>query len=476
MVQDKTKNFYMGFFGAVLPFIVFLGLILFLSFTKELSSKSAGAAAFISVVVAFFTIKDKKEFSEIVYRALKSNILGILFITFLLSGIMATALDKGGLINALVWGATKLNLSNQFMPVAIFLVVTLIGLATGTNAGTIATTMPIMLPLGISMGCNPALVMGAVVGGAMWGDNIAPISDTTIVSALTQETDVAKVVKARFKYAGAAGIISIILYTIFGITTAAPMDPNVTESIAQSANPIALLLLLAPAFIIFLMLKGKDVVYSLLVAASLSVFLGVALGLINIGEVLTNEGILVSGFEGMMGIFPFFIFMFCLIETVTYGGIVEWIGNKAIKVSKTPRTAEIICAAICSITYFVTTVHSVSVVISGPIVRSVMKNFNVDRARSANIIDCVVSGLHGILPHSAITMIAMGVAVSSNVMPEGFTPLDYIPYVFPSIFLLIIFYGAIITGWGRNEEMSQEEFEKLRAEEVESLAVAELEN
>lgn len=460
MVEDKTKNFYMGFFGAVFPFIIFLGLILYLSISQGLSSKSAGAAAFISVVVAFFTIKDKKEFSQMVYKALRNDVLGILLITFLLAGIMATALDKGGLINALVWGATQLNISNTIMPVAIFLIVTLIGLATGTNAGTIVTTLPIMLPLGISMGCDPGLVMGAIVGGAMWGDNIAPISDTTIVSALTQETDVARVVKARFKYAGMAGLIAIILYTIFGFTTSSEMNLNVTEAIAQSANPKALLLLIAPAFIIFLMLKGKDVIYSLLVASSLSVFLGLILGLVKITDIIASEGILVKGFEGMMGIFPFFIFLFCLIETVTYGGIVEWIGNKAIKVSKTPRTAEIISAIICAITYLVTTVHSVSVVISGPIVRTVMKNFNVERARSANIIDCVVSGLHGTMPHSAVTMIAMGAALGTSILPKGFTPVDYLPYVFPSWFLLIIFFGAIITGFGRKKEMTQSEFEK----------------
>lgn len=465
IVQDKTKNYYMGFLGAVLPFIVFVSLVILLSFTKGLSSKTAGAATFISMIVAFLTIRDKAEFSQIVYRGLKNHMLGILLSSFLLAGVMAMALEMGGLVTALVWVATEFNISGGLMPAAIFIIVTLIGLATGTNAGTIVTTMPIMLPLGIAMGCDPGLVMGAVVGGAMWGDNIAPISDTTIVSALTQETEVAKVVKARFKYAGVAGLIAFILYIVLGITTTSSIHPDVATT-AQSANPLSLLLLLAPAFIIYLMLKGKDIIYSLLIASALSILLDLALGLVSINKIITSDGVVVKGFESMMGIFPFFMFMFCLIEVLHYGGVIEWIGDKAVKASKTPRTAELISALICTITYMITTVHSVSVVVSGPVVRSIMKNFNIDRARSANTIDCIVSGLHGIMPHSAVTMISMGLVTGANLVPKDFVPMDYLPYVFPSWMILIIFFGAIITGWGRKPEMPQEEFERLRAQEL----------
>ena len=248
--RDRTNEFYMGFFGAILPFVVFVGLVILLSVTGDLSSKSAGAASLVAVAVAFFAIKDKSKFTELVYTGFKSDMLAVLLASFLLSGVMAIALTKGGLVNALVWAATKVNVPNWSLPVIIFLIVTLIGLATGTNAGTITTTMPIMLPLGVSMGCDPALIMGAVVGGAMWGDNIAPISDTTLVSALTQETDVPKVVKARFKYAGTAGVLAIICYIVMGLTTTSEIGPDVAAQVAE-ANPMALLLLLSPALVIF---------------------------------------------------------------------------------------------------------------------------------------------------------------------------------------------------------------------------------
>ena len=213
------------------------------------------------------------------------------------------------------------------------------------------------------------------------------------------------------------------------------------------------------------MLKGKDIIYSLLMAAVSSVVLDVVLGLVSISEILPGDGVIYSGFADMMGIFPFFMFMFVMIETLKYAGVIEWIGNKAVSISKTPRTAEIISALVCIVTYMITTVHSVSVVVSGPIVRSIMRNFNVDRARSANLTDCIVSGLHGTMPHSAVTMIAMGVATGASLVPSGFTPLDDIFYVFPSWFLLIIFLRAVITGFGRKKEMPQEEFEKLMAKE-----------
>ncbi|MFJ6538410.1 Na+/H+ antiporter NhaC family protein [Paenarthrobacter sp. NPDC091711] len=455
--REGTRHFHGGALGALFPFIAFVVGILFLATTGDLSSATGGAIAFVSFVLVFFLIKNKQEFSAIVFRGLKNDMLVVLLVSFLLAGVMAKTLETGGLIGALVWGATALNIQAWMVPVILFIFVTLIGLATGTNAGTVVTTLPILLPLGISLDVNPGLVIGAIVGGAMWGDNLAPISDTTIVSAATQETTVARVVKARLKYAGIAGALAIVGYVVLGLILP-PVPGGGPGAAVQDANPLALILLLAPAAIIFLMLRGKDIIFALSIAATFSIVLALVTGLIQPGQIVSSKGVIVSGFTGMMGIFPFFLFLFVLIEGLRFAGAIEWVGNQALKVSRTPRTAEAMSAVIAATTYLVTTVHSVSVVVSGPIVRTVMRKFNVDRARAANIIDCTVSGLHGIMPHSAITIIAMGLIAQSEWIPDGFSATDYLPFVLPSLFLLVVFAVAITTGWGRKKEMSDEEF------------------
>lgn len=191
-----VKNFHLGASGALLPIITFVSGIVVLAALGTLSSATGGAVAFVSFIVVLVLLKDRSLFVTLVMRGLKNDMLVILLISFLLAGVMAKTMELGGLVDALVWGSVALNVPSWLIPAAFFIIVTLIGLATGTNAGTIVTTLPILLPLGIAMGVDPALVVGAIVGGAMWGDNIAPVSDTTIVSALTQEAAVARVVKA----------------------------------------------------------------------------------------------------------------------------------------------------------------------------------------------------------------------------------------------------------------------------------------
>ncbi|MFJ4208065.1 Na+/H+ antiporter NhaC family protein [Paenarthrobacter sp. NPDC089675] len=458
LAREGTRHFHGGALGALLPFIVFVSGIVYLTTTGDLSSATGGAIAFVSFLFVFLLMRNKAEFTGIVFRGLKNDMLVMLLVSFLLAGVMAKTLEMGGLISALVWGATALNIQAWMVPVILFLIVTLIGLATGTNAGTIVTTLPILLPLGISLDVNPGLVVGAIVGGAMWGDNVAPISDTTIVSAATQETSVSRVVKSRLKYAGVAGAMAIVGYVVLGIVLP-PVSGGGAEVAAQDGNPMALILLSAPAIIIFLMLRGKDIIFALSIATFFSLALALGTGLIQPAQIVASKGVIVTGFTGMMGIFPFFLFLFVLIEALRFAGAIEWIGMQALKISKTPRTAEGMSALVASATYMVTTVHSVSVVVSGPIVRSIMCRFNVDRARAANIIDCIVSGLHGVMPHSAVTVIAMGIVAQSAWVPKGFTALDYLPYVLPSLFLLVVFAVAIITGWGRRKEMSDDDFE-----------------
>lgn len=70
------------------------------------------------------------------------------------------------------------------------------------------------------MGCNVNLICGAILAGSCFGDNLAPISDTTIASSLSQEVDVMKVVRSRFKYALIAGAISVVGYLVFGFMDA----------------------------------------------------------------------------------------------------------------------------------------------------------------------------------------------------------------------------------------------------------------
>jgi Na+/H+ antiporter NhaC len=405
---------------------------------------------FVALLAAFVLIKDKEEFGDAVVRGLTNKMLALMLVSFLFAGVMAKALDIGGLVKSMVWLVTRLGVTGHLMPAAIFLIGGVISFATGSSGGTIVTMLPVMLPFALALGCNPAPVMGAIVAGAMFGDNIAPISDTTIASALSQETEVSAVVRARLKYSLVAGFIALCLFVYFGLTTTTPAAAQAADM--QGVNPLALLLLICPVVVVYLMFKGKDLIFSLLIASSLSVLICIVLGLIKISAIISTGGVIVEGFKSMMEIFTFFYFIYILIELLQYGGVMEWMTDAALKIAKTPARAELVSALIAAVACLITASHAISVVLSGPLVRQVMKNHNVNRARSANIIDCCASVVFALVPHSSLLIFVMGLALPMNILPQGFAVTSFIPYIFYSWALLLVFLAAILTGWGRDFE------------------------
>ena len=123
---------------------------------------------------------------------------------------------------------------------------------------------PIFYPAGVLLGCDPALLAGAIVSGAIFGDNLAPISDTTIISAGTQEytkkkgvAEVGGCVSTRFKYSFVAGIITFILFWIFGGNgNVGAIDSN---TLAENMNPMTLVMLIPVAAMLFVAIKTRNI-------------------------------------------------------------------------------------------------------------------------------------------------------------------------------------------------------------------------
>ncbi len=134
-----------------------------------------------------------------------------------------------------------------------------------------------MYPAGIAVGAHPLMLAGAILSGAAFGDKFAPISDTTIVSAATQDTDVPGVVKFRFPYVIIAAIPVIILYMLFGAAPEAAAGAGAgADIIAEYADPAGLILLIPFAAVIVIAFKG----YHLLVSLTWGIVIGIVFNLI----------------------------------------------------------------------------------------------------------------------------------------------------------------------------------------------------
>lgn len=445
--KSSVDEFYGGATGPWIPVIIMIvGMIVGTVIGGGGMTRFA-IITFFALIAGFLLAKDKKTFGEISLAGLKNHMLSILIIAFLLAGVMGQLLRQSGLINALIYIVSELNMSTGFLPLIAFLVCVLISTSCGTSSGSATAVAPLMIPFAAELGCDVGLISGAIVAGAIFGDNLAPISDTTIGSALTQEAQVKDVVKTRLPYSLIAGGISAVLFIVFGMRMSS--DQTITMT-AESADLKSLAMLILPIMMIVLMKKGVDLVGTLIVCNVAGVVLAVVLGCIPLGTILDNEGPVGAGLTGMMGMLLYILLLFQILEILNASGAFERLMTSLIKICKTPRSGELAGMLMTAVTTAAAGGSSPAIIFCGPLVRKVAKSFNIERTRGANILDGTACGISGLLPYGTCVMLCLN--FSQGYVDESFSFLNIVPYSFHSMFLLILFFLSILTGVGRRFE------------------------
>ena len=157
-------------------------------------------------------------------------------------------------------------------------------------------------------------MVGAIVSGAIFGDNLAPISDTTIASALTQDAEVRDVVRTRLPYSLIAGVISAVLFIIVGIKTSTSVTlPDVIDP----AYAKTLVMLVIPVIMIILMLRGWNLISTLIVCDLVGFVLCLVFGFLDVPTLFSATGPIGAGLTGMLNVICFSFFMFALLEMLS---------------------------------------------------------------------------------------------------------------------------------------------------------------
>ncbi|MGH3433356.1 MAG: Na+/H+ antiporter NhaC family protein, partial [Thermocrispum sp.] len=332
---------------------------------------------------------------------------------------------------------------------------------------------PILFPAGFAIGADPLLLVGAIIGGAFVGDNLAPVSDTTIVSAYSQGTTVPKVVSSRLKYAAVAAVITIGFYVVVGVTASAGTSRGDVD-----ATPDGLVMLLAPALLITLMIMRWHFVASLLMSTAFGIVLGLMTGLLGFsdlltvdGETFTAGGIVVDGINGFVGVAVFTIFLMGMIGTFEAGGLIDWLVRVSRERARSSRSAEVSMYTLALGVNALTTAGTPTMVMLGPYVRRLGHHFRIAPWRRGNVLDAASTTIIGFLPYSVAVLIPFAL-VRDTVAGEGLTnfdPVHLVPYVVYCWAMMLVFLVAVISGWGR-ESMSDQDW---AVEEAELAAPAE---
>lgn len=209
--------------------VLLLPLALFVAVTARLFISEAAfdltglaAAGVLTLFSGSLLAKSPSEYWKAAVRGASSELTGTVVLILIASGIFSAMMKASGVADGLVFLGGMLHLTGHAFTVFVLLASSLMAAATGSSIGTLLAAMPIFFPAGVALGADPAMLAGAVLSGAIFGDNLAPVSDVTVISSVTQRfrdgtpADIAGVVRTRLPYAMTALAVSMPVYAFMG--------------------------------------------------------------------------------------------------------------------------------------------------------------------------------------------------------------------------------------------------------------------
>ncbi|TKJ35843.1 hypothetical protein CEE39_00500 [bacterium (candidate division B38) B3_B38] len=455
--QERKKSslkFHGGLGGALFPFLIVVGGALYLGIARVPDIYGYWPTVAFALVAGMLLAKNRYRYTEVLIEGMSQPIVMIMVGAWLFASVIGNLMYETGLVEALIWVCLKIGLTGRLFTGATFIIACLIGTSTGTSVGTIITCTPILYPAGYLLGAHPVALMGAILGGGAFGDNLSPISDTTIASAFTQRTDIGGVVKSRLKYAFPAGGIALILYIIFGQGSTAIQE---VDAIAQTASPRGLPMLLVPVLIVILCLKGRHLLEALFWGMLTGCLTGILFGLITFKDLFrlereagTAQGIILEGMKGGVGISIFTILLIGLVYSLQAAGVTGRLISWAERVISSARQAEFVMMLSTMFTNLIMIQNTVTIVSVGEFARQTGERFQIHPNRRANILDVAANVFQHIVPYMVTVLLASAYShYGEKYGAAKLTPIAIGLHNYHSWMLLAVLTFAVLSGYGQ---------------------------
>lgn len=368
----------------------------------------------IALIVAFLQNK-RLRFADkltIVSKGIGEENIVTMCLIFLAAGAFSGTIQAAGGVESTV------NLGLSIMPssiavVGLFIIGCFISVSMGTSVGTITAMTPIGVGIAEKTGIAMPICVGAVVCGAMFGDNLSMISDTTIAAVRTQGCEMKDKFKENFLIVLPAAIITAVLFFFMARGNAGDIQGNLEYDIIKV---IPYLVVLIGALI------GINVFVILIAGTVLAAIVGVGTGAFAIGELFQKMG---EGVTSMYDITVISIIVAAIVALVKeYGGI-EFILNLIKKNINGPRGGEFGISILALLVDCCTANNTVAIVMAGPIAKEISDEFGVSAKRSASLLDIFASVGQGMIPYGAQLLTAASLSALSpvQIMPYLFYPI-----------------------------------------------------
>ena len=411
--MEETKK---GNAWALIPLIIFVGMFLGVGIiTGDFTTMPLNVAILVATIVGL-VLNRKESFQKKVEIFTKgaghSNII-LMMLIFLLAGAFSqTTEDMGGVKSTVNLGLSLIP--ENLIIVGLFVICMFVSLSMGTSVGTVAAIAPVGFGLSQQADVSAAITMATVVGGAMFGDNLSMISDTTIAAVRTQKTKMSDKFKVNIKIVLPGAIFTVIV--LWFLTNGAQID-------ASKSYDYDLIKVVPYLFVLILALFGVNVIIVLIGGIILSAIIGLFYGTFDWIGLLSSIS---KGIIGMEDIAIIALLIGGLVALIQHNGGITWLLNFVRNRVKSKRGAELGIAGLVSVADISTANNTISILMAGSLAKDISDEYGVDPRKSASILDMFASCFQGLLPYSPQLIAAAGVA--------SISPFELVPYaIYPMI-------------------------------------------
>ena len=355
-----------------------------------------------------------------------SNIMLMLWI-FVLAGAFAASAKSMGAIDATV------NLTLQLLPdnlllAGLFIASCFISLSIGTSVGTVVALTPIAAGIAEATEATVPFVVGVVVGGAFFGDNLSFISDTTIMATRTQGCRMSDKFRVNSQIVVPAAALVLLAYIVLGTQIHAP----------QSVPGVDTLKVLPYVVVLVTAIVGVDVMVVLVVGILLSGIIGLTYGDYDVFGWFASMG---DGILGMAELIIVTMIAGGLMSLIRYGGGIDFVIRHLTRHIHGRRGAELTIGGMVAFTNVCTANNTVAILTIGPIAREIAQRYGIDPRKSASLLDTFSCLAQALLPYGAQLLMAASLAALS--------PVEIIPYLYYPLCMGVCAMLSIAFRWPR---------------------------
>lgn len=423
----KLNHRLISIFPLLIFVLVFLGFGIYYDDFYALPSP---IAALIGITAAFVLLKGKiNEKVDTFLKGCGDGKILTMCIIYLLAGAFATVTKATGSVDSIV--NLGLNyVSPAYFPVGVFLIASFISFASGTSVGSIVTLGPIVIALAEKSDSPLGLIGACLLSGAMFGDNLSIISDTTI--AATQSLGCQMKDKFRFnsKLAFPAALVTILILIVLGFNQEG-------TAVISGNKEFNLILILPYLLVIALSLIGLNVFVVLFAGLIFAGMLGFGYGSFDfIGFAKKTY----EGFTSMTEIFLLSLLTGGLAAMVEKAGGISFVIKNISKIINSKKTALLGIGGLVTVANLCVANNTISIIISGKVAKEINDKYGLKPQQSASILDIFSCYVQGLIPYGAQILILISLSNFKMEYP------DLVQYSFYLHILLVFTLISIFFG------------------------------